>query len=264
MVAAVIALVAVASLITMTIGNPQANDMMAAKAPSSTFTLPVQELETVYTDANEELHKVVEFQRSLKRIYASNPNPISEGTQRNKVIAANEISKPNNTYTNSQQNEEALAYNDVKTQPDYNSNGSDSKIAMALKDEANIPISSNVQMSKNQVEEVARVESATYATADEVVEEEYPNITKLEKPQAPEGKISSPAMEMQVVESSSPAPMAKARVLKKENNAWYLGIWKYDDNLKRDEKFQIINKNEETFLVAVSYTHLTLPTICSV
>ena len=239
MVAAVIALVAVASLITLTIGN-QPNEVMAhAKTPSSSFATPVQELETIYTDANEDLHKVVEFQRSLKRIYASNPNPITEGTQRNKVVAANDISKST---------EGLLAVNDTPSKDiplkfEYK-NDKSLKSTDILKDEI-VENSSQINATKpNKEGALLSQADAVVANVIEVEEEEVPEknieVASIEKREAKDEVVADAKVQ------ASPAPPLVMKKSRKKTNAggeWFLGTWKYDDNLKRSEKFHILHKN---------------------
>jgi len=248
MVAAVIALVAVASLITMTIGTQ--NDMMAeAKAPSSSFATPVQELETDYTDANEDLHKVVEFQRSLKRIYASNPNPIAEGTQRNKVIAANETPVDNNTLTILKSNERVLAMKDAKPSanrtPSFNSNGQYSRELKEEKIVSDHSAGTHISTNAGGRTDFSADVIAASKPAPVVIEEESYDVADIEKNILKETIASNSKIE------ASPVPPAMTKAKKNITKEWYHGLWKYDNDLNRDEKFNIIHNNEKTYLVVV-------------
>lgn len=87
MAAAVIALVAVISLFTV-LADQQQNDMMAKVENASPLadSWGIQNLETIYTDANNNVRKVIEFQKELKVRYA---NPIKEGSQAKKLLTSN-------------------------------------------------------------------------------------------------------------------------------------------------------------------------------
>jgi hypothetical protein len=85
MAAAVIALVAVISLITV-LSDKQNSQFAKAAVSNSIEDWIVQDLETVYTDANTNVRLVIEFQKELKARYA---NPIQEGDQTKKLVASN-------------------------------------------------------------------------------------------------------------------------------------------------------------------------------
>ena len=91
MVAAVVALVAVISLITVVSDKPS-SPIAKADTLTQVENWVMQDLETVYTDANTNIRLVVEFQKQLEERYA---NPIQEGNQTKKLIASN------NTFTGS-------------------------------------------------------------------------------------------------------------------------------------------------------------------
>ena len=85
MAAAVVALVAVISLITV-LSDKQNSQFAKADVSNSIEDWIVQDLETVYTDANTNVRLVIEFQKELKARYA---NPIEEGAQEKKLVASN-------------------------------------------------------------------------------------------------------------------------------------------------------------------------------
>ena len=85
MAAAVVALVAVISLITV-LSDKQNSQFAKADVSNSIEDWIVQDLETVYTDANTNVRLVIEFQKELKARYA---NPIQEGDQTKKLVASN-------------------------------------------------------------------------------------------------------------------------------------------------------------------------------
>jgi len=85
MAAAVVALVAVISLITV-LSDKQSSQFAKADVSNSIEDWIVQDLETVYTDANTNVRLVIEFQKELKARYA---NPIQEGDQTKKLVASN-------------------------------------------------------------------------------------------------------------------------------------------------------------------------------
>lgn len=87
MAAAVIALVAVTSLVTVLADKKHAPMMAEAeKQAPLTDGWGIQNLETIYTDANNNIRQVVEFQKELKVRYA---NPIKEGSQAKKLLTSN-------------------------------------------------------------------------------------------------------------------------------------------------------------------------------
>lgn len=85
MVAAVIALVAVISLITV-VSDKQSSQMAKVDSLTQVENWVMQDLETVYTDANTNIRLVVELQKQLKDRYT---NPIQEGTKAKKLVASN-------------------------------------------------------------------------------------------------------------------------------------------------------------------------------
>ena len=228
MVAAVVALVAVASLISITVNDHQsANKTIMAEGDFAPMSQPVHELETVYSDANEDLHKVVEFQRSLKRIYASNPNPIAEGNQNKKVVAANEDAKKNNAPTSTPTNEKLIASNKTQRRlstPTLKKNSKTSK----SKDDSNF--------SFDATDDVIAETSGTISAAKPVPSNgaEFNNSTS--EILAVETETYSPAASV----NATPPPAMIERTTEKIISPHYLGTWKYDKNLNRNEKINII------------------------
>ena len=243
MVAAVIALVAVASLISITVNTQQTASKMA-KADYSPMSLPVQELETVYTDANEDLQQVVEFQRSLKRIYASNPNPIAEGSQNKKVIVTNELKKNNNTITPQQINKNALALNDVKNSKPL-AKPQIAKTQEILEDES-FPESDDAIVSINEESTTADIVNQDVIASNEAnAISSKVSESKNDKTENVMSETSSPVASV----VSPPAAVEMARERKKVNNLWYLGTWSYDKNLKKNEKLKIVQTGNDIQLV---------------
>lgn len=152
MVAAVVALVAVISLITV-VSDKQGSPMAKMEDAIQFENWVIQDLETVYTDANTNVRLVVEFQKQLKDRYA---NPIQEGTQAKKLVASNK------TFTGSVNPPAGLA-NEIKAFKEKNEIEADENLSMddiasaiegAPKDETASKISTTRAMKKESPEKL--------------------------------------------------------------------------------------------------------------
>lgn len=270
MAAAVIALVAVASLITLTINNQGSEAKMMAEANIPPTSWPVEKLETVYTDANEDLHKVVEFQRSLKRIYASNPNPINEG-QRKKVIATNETTSSNNTITNKPISTDAIAKNDAipsqAAKPEVISKDNRSSYEhIAVESEPEIAEFNDDVMEEEAIASVEHSEpfvlhdqvgTNTTATDNvEVYKESKDRAVVMQGDELENSKLSRA--------SANAAPAAVVPAAKKESNNvqhWFIGNWnrtiQFQDK-ETQQSFQINYDGNDIYMllpIAADITH---------
>lgn len=235
MAAAVVAMVAVISLLA--IMTNQNSEMFANAEKKSTEGFIAQDLETIYTDANENAHQVMEFQRKLKDRYA---NPISEGTKTKRLLASNNkfTSPTKSTYLNSPDESETLITMNQPTQKTDNSNivTPGKARAFSKKDNLEAPdVIPEPAIASNEVESISEVET-------EFFEEDAANISATYTEPAPSAAAVESMIEDAPIASSMKKEMnskvksdKKTSIVSIQQFNWLLGEWN-DDKHKEEWK----------------------------
>lgn len=272
MAAAVVAMVAVISLLAILTNQNSEMFANAEKKADTAESFIAQDLETIYTDANENAHRVMEFQRKLKDRYA---NPISEGTKTKRLLASNNKITTSDL-TSSDESETLIAMNKTEQNRNYSNIEIPEKSTSYSYSTNNVNIEAPATMdgatiTLNETEEKEEITEANTG----VFEEDAANISTTYSEPSVTADMPAPMMEdapasailKEKKDSRISAKKSKAPINIQQFN-WLLGEWNEDgkkDEWKQLNQFAIAsgdfeikqNGNEIYFITIIDRFQLT-------